>query len=213
MNEITRKLQADSQIDALIVASGRRAWPTSQAADGVPRLAWTVDDLDRMTAAGLLPEGGGIELLWGELIPIAAKGIRHEVVRTILLDWFISKRPSGILVASEMGWRPAPNAYFEPEIMLFTRSATVPTMPGADVLLLIEVADTSLAYDTTLKAAAYAKLGIRDYWVVAATMLETRVFRDPSPDGFAAPFVVTAADIVTPLLLPELAIRMADAVG
>jgi len=195
------------------IAPSERPWPTTRAADGLPRVAWTVDDLDRMVAAGLLPEGGGLELLWGDLVPMAAKGIRHEVVRHAILRWLIRRVPDDLDVASELGWRPAPTAYFEPEILIAPRSvASLPTIAGTDVLLLIEVADISLAYDTSTKADAYAKLGVGDYWVIAAQSLETRVYRNPTEAGYPPPMVIPASDIVMPLLLPDLAMRLAEIV-
>ena len=59
-------------------------------------------------------------------------------------------------------------------------------MAPADVLLAIEVAHSSLRFDTTTKARLYAALGVRDYWVIDAETLTTRVHRGPSPQGYAS---------------------------
>ncbi|MBX9925701.1 MAG: Uma2 family endonuclease [Hyphomicrobiaceae bacterium] len=202
MNEIARHIEAQH---------GAR-WPTSRAAEGLPRMAWTVDDLDRMVEAGILPEGGGVELLWGELVPMAAKGIRHEHVRKELLRWFMRRASDDIDVASELGWRPAADVYLEPEILIARRQPDLSLIPGADVLLLLEVSASSLGYDTGAKAQTYAKLGVREYWVVSAVTLETLVYRDPGPDAYPAPRTYPADDVIVPLLLPDLAVRIAAAV-
>lgn len=186
-------------------------WPTTRAAEGVPRIAWTVDDLDRMVEAGILPEGGGVELLWGELVPMAAKGIRHENVRKDLLRFFMKRANDDLDVASELGWRPRANVYLEPELLIAPRQANLSLIAGPDVLLLIEVAASSFAFDTGTKALANAKLGVRDYWVVSAADLTTTVFRDPTLDSYAQTTTFGASEIITPLLRPELAVRMAEA--
>ncbi len=202
MNKIARRIEAQDNA----------RWPTSRAAEGLPRIAWTVDDLDRMVQAGILPEGGGVELLWGELVPLAAKGIRHEHVRKELLRWFMRRARDDIDVASELGWRPAANVYLEPEILIARRQPDLSLIPGAGVLLLLEVSASSLSYDTGAKAQTYAKLGVQEYWVVSAVTLETLVYRDPGPDAYPAPRTYAAADIIVPLLLPDLAVRIAAAV-
>ena len=76
------------------------------------------------------------------------------------------------------------------------------------MLLAVEIADSSLSYDRGRKAKLYAELGVRDYWVINAVTLETRIFRDPSPEGYVTMIDVAADATLTPLLLPALALSL-----
>jgi Uma2 family endonuclease len=83
--------------------------------------------------------------------------------------------------------------------------------------LVVEVADTSLAVDTTEKAERYATAGILDYWVLDVTGRRLLVFRDPAPrpanldaTAFRTPLALGPNDTVTPLAAPQASIRAAD---
>jgi Uma2 family endonuclease len=83
-------------------------------------------------------------------------------------------------------------------------------MPPSDVRLLVEIADTTLKYDTTTKAPLYAHLGVQDYWVISAVTLETRVHREPSAKGYGRMAKFAPDSILSPLLLPELSLKLGD---
>jgi Uma2 family endonuclease len=72
------------------------------------------------------------------------------------------------------------------------------------------VGDTSLKKDTTTKSGLYARAGVRDYWVVNARTLTTKVYRDPSARGYAGTGNVRARKGLIPLVIPSLALRLAD---
>jgi Uma2 family endonuclease len=84
-------------------------------------------------------------------------------------------------------------------------------------MLVIEVADTSLAFDRSSKASIYARAGIADYWIVNLIDRLLEVYRDPAPDaatslGFAYRQRLTfgADDGVAPLAFPHATIAVAD---
>lgn len=81
-----------------------------------------------------------------------------------------------------------------------------------DVLLAIEVAHSSSRFDTSTKAALYARLGVRDYWVVNAESLTARVHRQPSSTAYASVIEVPPSEVLVPLLAPPLAVKLADLV-
>ena len=74
---------------------------------------------------------------------------------------------------------------------------------------MIEVADSSLSYDLTIKAPLYARFGVREYWVVEAWSLITHVHREPTAAGYASVRQVAADVEQAPLLVPELKVTMA----
>jgi Uma2 family endonuclease len=195
MNEVTRIAQ-------------QRA--TTQAAEGTPRLKWSIEEFDRLGELGVFTEQDHIELIGGELVPMSPKGVRHETVREELLNWMMRRLPNTVRMSSEIGWRPDATAYLEPDLILYPIGQAGVSVPASDVLLVIEVAATSLAFDTGLKAKTYAALGVRENWVVDAVSLETRVFLEPSPQGYGREHRVPSATTVTPQLIPALAMRIDD---
>ncbi len=72
------------------------------------------------------------------------------------------------------------------------------------------MADSSLSYDLGRKAQIYASLGIRDYWAINAVKMITHVHRLGDGDTYPDPVVVPHTGILTPQLLPALAVRLAD---
>jgi Uma2 family endonuclease len=200
MSQIAREIQA-----------GPKARPTTQVADGVPRMRWTLAEFERLIEVGILTEEDRIELIQGELVPMSPKGNRHELVRDEIMNWMIEHKPTALRLSSEIGWRP-PDAdtYVEPDLLICPRSLKGVTMPPTEVLLAIEVAHSSLRFDSTTKAKLYAALGVRDYWVVDAETLTTRVHREPSADGYASVVMVPPSETLVPLLAAPLAIRLAD---
>ena len=187
---------------------GPRELPTTQAAEGLPRYAWTLEQLDRLTELGIFNENDRIELIGGELVPMQSKGNRHEWLKTKLLNKFGRGLPEQLELAVELGWRPGGDLYLEPDLMICSASPSPPTISAANVLLAVEIADSSLSYDRGRKAKLYAELGVRDYWVINAVTLETRIFRDPSPEGYVTMIDVAADATLTPLLLTALALSL-----
>jgi Uma2 family endonuclease len=198
MNEIARQLQASP-----------KTRPTTQVADGVPRMRWTLAEFERLIEVGILTEEDRVELIQGELVPMAPKGNRHELVRDEIMNWIIRRLPETLRLSSEIGWRP-PDAdtYVEPDLLICPRSFKGVTVPPTEVLLAIEVAHSSLRFDSTTKATLYAALGVRDYWVVDAQTLTTRVHREPSAGGYASVVEVPPRETLVPLLAAALAVRL-----
>ena len=185
---------------------------TTQAADGLPRLAWTLAEFERLSELGFF---GGIdgererlELIDGELVPMHAKGGRHEWVRGELQHHISTVLPKGFRVFGEPGWRPGGDIYFEPEMMVCKAGLAPATVPPSEVILLIEVSDTSLRYDSATKAKIYARLGVREYWVVNAKTLETIVHLQPAEQGYGKVTTVAPNETLTVFALPALSVSL-----
>ena len=87
-------------------------------------------------------------------------------------------------------------------------------VPGPeDVLLLIEVADTTLAYDRDTKLGLYAKSGISESWIVNLSSQCIEVYREPTGDGYSKRIDVQRQDSVAPLALPTIRIAAAEVFG
>jgi Uma2 family endonuclease len=81
---------------------------------------------------------------------------------------------------------------------------------GAEVLLCVEVSDSTLRYDLGLKVETYAAHGVREVWVINANTLVTRVHRRPGARGYTETADVPHTRGITPVLMPKLTLRIAD---
>ena len=79
-----------------------------------------------------------------------------------------------------------------------------------DVLLLIEVADTSLVYDRTTKLRLYAEAGIPEYWIVDCTTEAVEVYRNPSPNGYRDVTHVSGTTTLTLQAFPDVELPLAE---
>ncbi len=173
-------------------------------------MRWTYADFVRMAEFGFFTEDDRIELIGGELVPMSPKGNRHERVCGALHTWFRRSLPPEFDYHPEPGWHADEANYFEPDFLFGPEGFDRTSINPADVLLLIEVAHSSLAFDTTTKAGQYAALGVREYWVVNAVTLAARVHREPSVGSYASVVVVAPSDTLEPHLIPPLTVRLAD---
>jgi Uma2 family endonuclease len=76
--------------------------------------------------------------------------------------------------------------------------------------LVIEVADSSLAFDTNEKRLLYAKAGIREYWVVDVNGRRLHVYRDPKAGDYTSQRTFGPSESVSPLAAPSATVRVAD---
>ena len=192
------------------IARNISSLPTTQAAEGVPRLRWTTAQLIHLTELGVFRAEDRFELLGGEIVPLSPIGRRHEVVAEQIEDAIRSKAFANVRVRAKPQFNLDDDTYVEPDIFVHPDTIRSYDVRGETVLLVIEVAKTSLEFDLGAKAATYARYGVRDYWVVNADTLETRVHRRPGPSGFADVCDIPPAQTITPLLVPQLELGMSQ---
>jgi Uma2 family endonuclease len=193
------------------LAAGGPAAATTQVADGLPRRAWTVDEVERMVEVGILREPEPFELIGGELVAIAPKNRQHEVLRTELALYWGARLGRDLKIASETPLRLGEHDAPEPDLIAYPASLLAPDVRAGTVLLVVEIADTSLPADLNTKAPRYAASGLREYWVINARNLLTVVFREPRQTGeYGDRQEFQATDTLVPTLAPSLALRLAD---
>ena len=185
--------------------------PTTRAAEGLARRAWTLDDVHRMLAAGILGERERFELIGGEIVPMSPKGIRHEVLKAELQQFWIPRVVgSSTNLITETTLYISDTQHLEPDFIFWPRAIPLAEVKPGVLSLLVEVADSSLLYDTGRKATIYAGLGVAEYWVVNAVSLATVIHREPGPEGYADVAEHLATARLVPQRLPELAVTLAD---
>lgn len=184
--------------------------PTTQAAEGVPRLRWTTAQLIHLTELGVFRAEDRFELIGGEIVPMSPTGRRHEVVAEEIEKAFDRAAAPGVFVRTERQFNLDDDTYCKPDIFVIPDTIRSYDVRGNTVLLIVEVAKSSLEFDLGTKAATYAKLGVREYWVVNADTLDTRIHTKPNPSGFAETHDIAPNQTVTPLLVPQLALSMSQ---
>jgi len=190
------------------------AW--TRAADGLPRRAFTVDDVRRMIDAGIIGADERIELLEGELVVMSPKGRVHEIVRFALTELMSDARPKDVRVVSEPTLQLADNIIAEPDIAVFPRAplpestAGFVDLPTGSVLLVVEIAVTSLRGDKTRKAALYARHGVRELWVIDANERTAWIHTEPGANGWGSIVERGRDDVLTTPALPRFAVRLRE---
>jgi Uma2 family endonuclease len=161
---------------------------TTQAAEGLRRRPWTVAEIEAMVKAGIIAEDERFELIGGEVVPMHPKGGRHERLK-VELNWHFQRTaPDRFWVAPETTLRLDEKSFLEPDFCVFPRSILPGDMRGHDVLLAVEIADTSLSYDRGRKLGVYAAFGIPEVWVINAASLVTHVHRGLGAEGYRTVF-------------------------
>ncbi len=184
--------------------------PMTTAADGLPRRAFTVKDVERMVEVGLIAEDERIELIGGEIVPMSPKGNHHEVFKAALLDRWYRLRPDDLMLVPETTFRLSKDTYLEPDVVVYRRADGLRRLDGGTALLCVEIADTSLGYDLHRKPAIYASFGVAELWVIDAVRRVTHVHRRPEAGTYGAVTLHAGTETLVPLLAPALTLRLED---
>ena len=137
------------------------------------RRHWTVDDYHKMIEVGILDEQDKVELIGGMVVEMSAKGRRHNRTIVALVDAFSAVLPCGeALLAPQNSFLLSDDTEPEPDVSVIRgpleRYDHRPTT-AADVLLLVEVADSSLRFDRNVKLPRYARAGVPEVWIADLT--------------------------------------------
>jgi Uma2 family endonuclease len=179
------------------------------------RHRFTVEDYDRIIEAGILDENDRVELIDGEIVSMAAVGGRHAACVSDLNEWYVPRLVGRAIVNIQNPVRLGPRSEPEPDLMLLRprpdryRDA----LPGReDVLLIIEVSDTTLAYDRDIKLPLYAAAGIPEVWIIDLERRRFLVHRQPDGDLYREAAVVDDGTIA-PLAFPDLGLPIKEILG
>jgi len=185
--------------------------PTTQAAEGLPRWCGTVAEIERLAAAGFFTEYDQFELLGGEIVPMMAPtGRRHETIRIKLTNRTTRLAREDLIVAQEPQFNLSPDTFVKPDILVHSDAIQTYDLRGADALLVVEVAETSLSYDLKTKLPLYASHGVREYWVINAVTRMTILHRQPTGNVYSLTEELPPDARLIPSLVPELAVSLSE---
>ena len=172
----------------------------------------TLDEYDLMIESGVFDQGRRrrLEFIRGEIREMTPIGSMHEAVVDRLTEWSfenLPKRKAWVRVQNSIGL-PSLESAPEPDIAWVARRDYSKGRPTEkDVLLVIEVAETSLQYDCGEKADLYAAAGVADYWVVNVPGRSIEVRRDPAEGRYRSVQTYSGDDEVRPVLVPEVVLQ------
>lgn len=177
---------------------------------------FTRDEYHRMAQTGILPPDARVELINGEILEMSPIGRRHKVSVDRLTDIFAPALQGKAIVRVQSSIVLSDGQEPEPDITVlryrddfYGESDETP----ADILLIIEVADTSEGYDRRTKGPLYARYGIPELWIADVNRDRLTVYRDPTPDGYATTHVLSPGQSVSPLAFPSLSVPVTAVFG
>jgi Uma2 family endonuclease len=173
---------------------------------------FSVSEYYRMAETGVLRPDARVELLDGEIIDMSPIGPFHGGVVNRLNQMLNAQARGRWLVTAQNPVHIDQHSEPEPDLMLLRPSADDYTKhhPGPrDVLLLIEVSDTTIEYDRGSKLSTYARAGIAEVWIVNLRDLVIEVYRDPQFDEYASSKVHRGGNEISPLNFPDVVLDVA----
>lgn len=174
----------------------------------------TIAEYERMIARGdfVGPNAKRLELIRGELRMMSPIGNEHGELVTRLNEWshdVVNRKQVRIRVQTSIEI-PALDSQPEPDVVWVKGKSYASRKPHPeDVLLVIEVAGSSLAYDLGKKCQLYAEAGVRDYWAIDIFGRQAHIFRDASPSGYRTHQKRSTTEVLTPLLWDSATLELA----
>jgi Uma2 family endonuclease len=177
----------------------------------------TVDEFDRMVDAGVFAPDRRLELIDGEMVDMSPIGSAHQAcvdrLTTLLAPLATSGRAllrvQGSFKASDIS-QPQPDvALLVPRDDYYAQAHPGPS----DVLLVIEVADTSVRFDRDVKLPAYGRAGVAEAWVVDLHGGVVEIATRPSDQGYEHLVRAGRQHNLTPTAFPDVVIAVSDLLG
>jgi Uma2 family endonuclease len=160
-----------------------------------------------MAELGLLDPTERTELLAGQITLMAAKGTPHVTALRLLatqLDALLANEP--VFVSTQDPIQLDDRSEPEPDLAIIQGTVLdyADQHPRPEqVMLVVEVADSTLSQDCEVKDKLYAQAGIADYWVLDLPHRQLHIFRDPTPTGYTRHLILTEPNSVAPLAFPD----------
>lgn len=174
---------------------------------------FTVEEYDRMTESGIFDKAEKTELLKGEIVAMSPKGKKHAAATDRATRYFIRLLGDRVIVRNQNPIQLDDLSEPEPDIALVAPrdDEYVNRHPQpADVLLILEVADTSFDYDRHDKGEAYAVAGIAHYLVMNLRARAIEDYREPSREGYRSKRTLSADERFNLVAFPEVEIKVGD---
>jgi Uma2 family endonuclease len=179
----------------------------------VARRLFTRSEYHRMAEVGILKQSDRVELIRGEIVTLSPPGRRHSAFVDNLNELLVLRLGGRALVRVQNPVVLDEYSEPQPDLVLLRRRAVPYKDADAtadDVLLLIEVSDSSIRYDRTTKLRLYAEAGVPEYWIVDCTAETVEVYRSPGARGYGDVAVVSGTASVSPRAVADLVLALSE---
>jgi len=181
----------------------------------IAKHAFTVSEFERMAETGILSEDDRVELIEGEIIEMSPIGSRHAAC-VDRFNEFIARLRLNVIVRVQSSIQLDDYSQPQPDLALLRRrddfySSSLPR--PADVLLVIEVADTTLQYDRFMKLPASALAGIPEAWLANRPADRIEMYAEPVDGAYTVIKHATRGEVIQSFSIDELRLSVDDILG
>jgi len=180
--------------------------------DWIPRHRITVDEYYKMAEVGILAPDARVELIEGEIIDMGKIGTGHARMTVYLNRQLMNAVGARAVILPQVPIHLSDISEPIPDFALVSLEAGSYEKGHPrpeDTFLVIEVSDSSLRYDSQVKAPLYARHGIPEYWIVDLPGQQVRFFRSPNSGQYTDITSTAAPGVVSPVALPDVRIDLA----
>jgi Uma2 family endonuclease len=179
------------------------------------RRPFTVAEYYRMGEAGILTEGERVELIEGEIVQMPPIGDLHAWCVNRLTRLFILGVGDAAVVSVQNPFRLSNRSEPVPDVVVMRPRPEFrgPHPTPSDVLLVIEVSDTTLHYDQRVKLPLYARELVPEVWIADLKGECIWVYSDPSGSGYGVTLILRRGDRIAPAAFPNLEVAVDDILG
>ena len=178
-----------------------------------PKRLFTVDEYHRMAEAGVFGPEERVELIDGEIIEMSPIGPRHAGCVINITRMLFTKLGDRAVISPQNPVVIRPRSEPQPDMLVlrprqvsYSRAHPTPE----DVLLAIEVGDTTVRFDRIVKARLYARARIHEYWLIDTSHESVEVFRTPEGEAYAGFTTYTRGASFSPLAFPDVSFAVDD---
>jgi Uma2 family endonuclease len=144
---------------------------------------WTRQEYDRMVEAGVLTEDDRVELIGGEILTVTPQKSPHATAVSLAEDALRRLLASDMYVRTQLPLALSNDSEPEPDIAIVRGSIRdYRDAHPESAVLIVEVADASIAFDRRIKGSLYARAGIQDYWIINLVDSLVETFSEPKAD-------------------------------
>lgn len=174
------------------------------------RYRFTPDEFHRLATLGIFPPEARVELIEGDIYTMPPEGPDHTTTRLRTARSLSRRESNRWHVRTEAPLRLGDSEPVPDVSIVAGDVEDYAVMHPTHALLIIEIADTSVQYDRSVKARLYAQSGVPEYWIVNLHERQLEVYRDPTPEGYQSLQYYTAGQTLRPLFEPEWEIAVSD---
>ncbi len=182
----------------------------------LPIHRFTVKEYYHLAEAGILHEDDNVELIDGRIIDMTPIGSKHASRVDSISNLLFEKLQKRAIIRVQNPIDLDEQSEPEPDVTILKKRTDFYSEHHPrpeDVLLIIEVADSSIEYDRTIKIPLYAKSGIQEVWLVNILENTVEIYHSPSQDGYKVMIKLHHTESITPTNFHDITIKIDEMLG